>query len=223
MYVYDIQYIHVHFNHEKESTYPLNSMRPQTLGPLPTPPPGPALRLIPATPVVGEQETNLGMSPRKRAMVKKEDVIANLAVVSKREGSNAPRAMKTPLVSRSNTQTSETFSGAASDSTKATMSVGGGDGTKEWGRSPSVRSVGGWRPKAMPGLRRSNSDKAITKKKNVKVVRKMKSMNKSDSVKSGEPSLRGSSSFHKSSKSSKSNGFYRLTSLPFSQIVFVPV
>ena len=223
MHVYDIQYIHVYFNYEKESTYPLNSMRPQTLGPLPTPPPGPALRLIPATPVVGEQENNLGVSPRKRAMVKKEDVIANLAVVSKREGSNAPRAMKTPLVSRSNTQTSETFSGAASDSTKATMSVGGGDGRKEWGRSPSVRSVGGWRPKAMPGLRRSNSDKAITKKKNVKVVRKMKSMNKSDSVKSGEPSLRGSSSFHKSSKSSKSNGFYRLPSLPFSQIVFVPL
>ena len=137
-------------------------------------------------------------------MVKHED--AKLIVMAKKEASNntSPRTMKTPLVSRSNTQTSETCSGAASDSTRATTSVG-----KEWGRSPSVRSVGGWRPKALPGLRRSNSDKTPSKKKSVKVIRKMKSVNKPESVKSGEPSLKGSSSFHKSSKSSKSNSFYR--------------
>ena len=182
-------------------------MRPQTLGPLPPPLPGPALRLIPATPVVGEQDSSplIGMSPRKRAtMVKQEEAI--LVVGTKKEvgNNNSPRTM-----SRSNTQTSETCSGAASDITKATTSVGADSSRKEWGRSPSVRSVGGWRPKAMPGLRRSNSDKTPAKKKSVKVIRKMKSVNKPESVKSGEPSLKGSSSFHKSSKSSKSNSFYR--------------
>lgn len=196
---------------DMESKANVYSMRPQTLGPLPSPLPGPALRLIPATPVVGEQDSSLGigMSPRKRAiMAKQED--AKLVVVTKKEASNntSPRTMKTPLVSRSNTQTSETYSGAASDSTKATTSVGA-ESRKEWGRAPSVRSVGGWRPKAMPGLRRSNSDKTPSKKKSVKVIRKMKSVNKPESVKSGEPSLKGSSSFHKSSKSSKTNSFYR--------------
>lgn len=198
---------------ESKSTFPLYSMRPQTLGPLPPPLPGPALRLIPATPVVGEQESNLciGMSPRKRAMMAKQED-AKLIVGAKKDvgNNNSPRTMKTPLVSRSNTQTSETCSGAASDSTKATTSAGADSSRKEWGRSPSVRSVGGWRPKAMPGLRRSNSDKTPSKKKSVKVIRKMKSVNKPDSVKSGEPSLKGSSSFHKSSKSSKSNSFYRV-------------
>ena len=194
--------------HGKQSTVPLYSMRPQTLGPLSPHLPGPALRLIPATPVVGEQENHcIGMSPRKRAMVVKHEDDKLVVAAKKEAGSNtSPRAMKTPLVSRSNTQTSETYSGAASDSTRAATSVG-----KEWGRtrSPSVRSVGGWRPKAMSGLRRSNSDKAPSKKKSVKVIRKLKSVNKPESVKSGEPSLKGSSSFHKSSKSSRSNSFYR--------------
>ena len=118
---------------------------------------------------------------------------------------NSPRTMKTPLVSRSNTQTSDN-----SESVKASMSACSDCRLEnEWVRSPSVRSVGGWKPRTTSGLRRSNSDKTPSKKKSVKVIRKMKSVNKTESVKSAEVSLKGSSSYQKSSKSSRKSSFYR--------------
>ena len=138
-------------------------------------------------------------------MAIQEDSVTDHVSMKDASVNNSPRTMKTPLVSRSNTQTSDN-----SESVKASMSACSDyRNENEWVRSPSVRSVGGWKPRTTSGLRRSNSDKTPSKKKSVKVIRKMKSANKTESVKSAEVSLKGSSSYQKSSKSSRKSSFYR--------------
>ena len=127
---------------------------------------------------------------------------------------------KTPPVSRQNTQNSSSKSSGVSpprtpscrsSSTKATpvSSEQGG----EWGRAPSVRSVGGWRPRPMASLRRANSDKAADKsrKRSIKVVRKMSVVVKADSVKS-QSSQPDSFPGVKSCRSSKGGGVSRRSS-----------
>ena len=235
---------------------PLSSRRPS----LPVPSLGPALRLTPATPLVGEQgvgrrpkddltvchhpkgeqaitikvdsgylkwqdEANPRGLPDSKSNMQTSSTPRTASACSTRATDSGSSRNQSPAISRSNTQTSGNPSGRSS-STRAANSGSSQNKSPMVSRSntyksslaPSVKSskVGGWRARnPLVKLRRSSSDRAQSKRGSIKIVKKMSTVVKADSVKSVEPcetSQKGSSSFFsgKSSKSTRKNSFYRV-------------
>ena len=180
---------------------------------------GPTVRLIPATPEVvdevvrtiltnGDEVVRSVITSPQRKKGQQQEV----KLVVEEEVVSPGRSSRTPLISRSNTATSDTVESVGSGVTAVS--------SMEFGRAPSARSVGGWRPRALAGLRRSNSDKVPARKRSIKMIKKGSTVKRSatgavkhsPSVRSAdlEASPCGSSHLEARSTRSARSSFYRV-------------